>query len=362
MKKTVLVVDDMEINRDILTEMLEDTYNVITAADGMEAITILNDESFDVSLIMLDLVMPNMDGFAVLESLKATNILNRVPVIVITGSDSVENEKHCYNYGTVEFLRKPFDEALVKLRVGNVLDLFTYKNGLEDKVSAQTEKLRKQYVKLKDQATQLTKSNERIIDVLGTVVESRNLESGRHIQRVKDYTKILATKLMEIYPEYGITKHTIEVMVPASALHDVGKIAIPDNVLLKPGKLSPDEYESMKSHTTKGCELLTNIQGAWDKEYADMSYDICRYHHERYDGAGYPDGLIGDEIPIAAQIVSMADVYDALVNKRVYKDAYSCNKAYEMIVSGECGVFSPKLIDCLAKTRELFEVEASITD
>lgn len=355
MKTKILVVDDMQINRDILEDILADSYSVVKAADGNEALKVIEKEQDELALILLDLMMPVLDGFGVLEELKRRDILNRIPVIAISGDTSEESEKRCFEYGVSDFVRKPFEESLVKLRVENIATLFTYKNHLEDKVALQTQTLREQNQKLKEQTKRLEESNQKIIDILGTVVESRNLESGQHINRVKSYTEILARQMMEDYPEYGLTEHIISVMVPASALHDVGKIAIPDSILLKPGRLTPEEFAVMKEHTTRGCVLIEEIQGAWDEEYAGMSYEICRHHHEKYDGKGYPDGLKGDDIPVSAQIVSVADVYDALVNERVYKDAFSKEKAFNMILGGECGQFSPKLMECFKKVRTKFE-------
>lgn len=355
MKAKVLVVDDMQINRDILEEILEEQYTVLKASDGIEALKIIDEEKNSLSIILLDLMMPNLDGFGVLEELKKRELVGRIPVIAISSDSSEDSERRCFGYGVSDFIRKPFNENLVTLRVGNVVALYSYKNNLENKVLEQTRALRNQNLKLQEQTTKLEESYHRIIDILGTVVESRNLESGQHINRVKSYTEILARQMMLDYPEYGITDHMISVMVPASALHDVGKIAIPDSILLKPGRLTADEFEVMKSHTTRGCVILKNIEGAWDDEYAKMSYVICRHHHEKYDGKGYPDGLVGDEIPIAAQIVSVADVYDALVNERVYKDAIPKDKAFNMIVGGECGQFSPKLMECFRKVRGQFE-------
>lgn len=355
MKAKVLIVDDMEINRDILEEILEEDYEVLKAADGIEALKIIDEKKTELAIVLLDLMMPNLDGFGVLEEVKKRNLINKIPIIAITGDTTVGNEKRCFDYGVSDFVKKPFDEMLVKLRVGNVVNLYTYKNNLEDKVETQTKTLRSQYLQLKEQALKLEKSNQKIIDILGTVVESRNLESGQHINRVKSYTGILAKQMMEDYPEYGLTQHIIDVMIQASALHDVGKIAIPDSILLKPGRLTADEFEVMKSHTTRGCIIINNIQGAWDEEYAKMSYEICRHHHEKHDGKGYPDGLAGDDIPVSAQIVSVADVYDALVNDRVYKDAIPKDKAFSMIVGGECGQFSPKLMECFRKVRPQFE-------
>lgn len=355
MKAKVLVVDDMQINRDILEEILEEQYTVLKASDGIEALKIIDEEKNSLSIILLDLMMPNLDGFGVLEELKKRELVGRIPVIAISSDSSEDSERRCFGYGVSDFIRKPFNENLVTLRVGNVVALYSYKNNLENKVLEQTRALRNQNLRLQEQTTKLEESYHRIIDILGTVVESRNLESGQHINRVKTYTEILARQMMLDYPEYGITDHMISVMVPASALHDVGKIAIPDSILLKPGRLTADEFEVMKSHTTRGCVILKNIEGAWDDEYAKMSYVICRHHHEKYDGKGYPDGLVGDEIPIAAQIVSVADVYDALVNERVYKDAIPKDKAFNMIVGGECGQFSPKLMECFRKVRGQFE-------
>lgn len=230
-----------------------------------------------------------------------------------------------------------------------------YKNNLEERVAEQTSVISEQYNLLKHQADQLAKSNVSIIEILGTIVEYRNLESGEHIQRVKSYTRILGEQLMEDYPEYNLTSKQLNVIVSASALHDVGKIAIPDSILLKPGRLTKEEFEYMKEHTTKGCEIINNIRGVWSEEYAKASYEICRHHHERYDGRGYPDGLLGENIPISAQLVAVADVYDALVNERVYKSAFSADKAFNMIINGECGTFSPKLMDCFTKCRDRFE-------
>lgn len=350
----VLVVDDVEINRDILEGILEEDFEVLTAGNGVEALQVIS-ENKDISVVLLDLIMPRMDGFSVLEELKNRDLLRRLPVIIISGDDSVENETRCFDFGIADFVKKPFNAAIVKHRVHNVVALYSYRNQLEDKVAEQTKELSVQNEQLKKQTERLAESNQKIIDILGTVVESRNLESGQHIQRVKTYTEILAKQMMEDYPEYGINQHMIDVMVPASALHDVGKIAIPDNILLKPGRLTSDEFEVMKSHTTRGCLILDNIQGAWDEEYAKMTYEICRHHHEKYDGKGYPDGLAGDDIPVSAQIVSVADVYDALVNERVYKDAFPKDQAFNMIINGECGTFSPKLLECFRKVRKKFE-------
>lgn len=354
-KSKVLVVDDVFINRDILTEMLEDRFDVITAENGEVALQMIRRYDKELAVILLDLMMPVLDGFGVLEILRNEKFMERIPVLVISGEAAPESEEKCLALGVADFIHKPFDETLVKHRISNVVELYSYKNSLEDKVAEQTETLTRQNRELQEQAEKLEKYNETIVDILGTVVESRNLESGDHIKRVKGYARILAQRLMEMFPELGLTAHDVDVIFSASALHDVGKIAIPDHILLKPGRLTPEEFEEMKTHTTRGCELLDSIEGAWNEEYKKVSYEICRYHHERYDGRGYPDGLAGDSIPLCAQIVSIADVYDALVSKRVYKEAYGKDTAYHMILDGECGTFSPKLIGAFEAAKGCFE-------
>ncbi|MDE6983940.1 MAG: HD domain-containing protein, partial [Lachnospiraceae bacterium] len=204
------------------------------------------------------------------------------------------------------------------------------------------------------QAEKLRQRNEKITDILAEVVESRNLESGEHVKRVKSYTRILAEELMRQFPEYGLTPEEVHIIESASAVHDIGKIAIPDNVLVKPGKLTDEEFACMKSHTVRGCEVLDHID-VWDDRYKEYAYKICRHHHERFDGRGYPDQLVGDDIPIEAQIVSVADVYDALISDRCYKKAFSKEEAFHMITEGKCGVFSPKLIQCFMNAREAME-------
>lgn len=355
MRSKVLIVDDMELNREMLAAILEKDYPILEADSGKNAIAMIQKHQDEIAVVLLDLVMPEMDGFAVLEVMKKQSWLKAIPVLVITAESKAEVESKCFEMGVSDFIRKPFDNAIVRNRVKNIVDLFAYKNQLEEKVEKQTATLKKQYKLLVMQAEKLKESNTRIIDILGTVVECRNLESGEHIKRVKSFTRILAEQMMVDYPEYGLTQEKIDIIVSASSLHDIGKIAIPDSILLKPARLTKDEYEYMKSHTTRGCEVLNNVEDVWDEAYSKASYEICRHHHERYDGKGYPDGLAGEAIPISAQIVGLADAYDALVSERVYKSAYSEDEAFHMIVSGECGVFSPKLLECFRKTKKKFE-------
>lgn len=355
MRNKVLIVDDLEMNREMLAAILEKEYPILEADSGKKAITMIQEHQDEIAVVLLDLVMPEMDGFAVLEVMKNHSWLKTIPVLVITAESKAGVESKCFEMGVSDFIKKPFDNAIVRNRVKNIVDLFAYKNQLEEKVEKQTATLKKQYKLLVMQAEKLKESNTRIIDILGTVVECRNLESGEHVKRVKGFTRILAEQMMVDYPEYGLTQEKIDVIVSASSLHDIGKIAIPDSILLKPARLTKDEYEYMKSHTTRGCDVLNNVVDVWDEAYSKASYDICRHHHERYDGKGYPDGLAGDAIPISAQLVGLADAYDALVSERVYKSAYSEDEAFHMIVSGECGVFSPKLLECFRKVKKKFE-------
>lgn len=350
----ILIVDDIELNRDILQDMLEaEGYETLTAADGIEALDILETHHSNIQAVLLDLVMPRMDGFALLEEVHTRSWFSNIPFIVISGQNEQQVEIRSLELGANDFIHKPFVKKIVLQRVKNASQLFLHKNFLERLAEQQTWELR-------EQAEQIKNNNEKIIDILGTVVEYRNLESGEHIFRVKAFTHMLARSMMELHPEKGLTPEEAALIVSASPLHDLGKITIPDNIMLKPGRLTKDEFEKMKAHTTNGADMLQRIRGAWDKDYARTCHEICRHHHERYDGNGYPDGLAGDEIPLSAQLVSIADVYDALVNKRVYKEAYPLDKAYDMIVSGQCGVFSPQLLDCFRHARSGFEQLACI--
>jgi putative two-component system response regulator len=273
----------------------------------------------------------------------------------VCSSPSVVIEKKIFEYGASECIHQPFDATLIKIKVNNIVKLFQYQNELQNTIHQQTTKLQMQNRLLQIQASHLQKNNSEIIEILGTMAEYRNLESGMHIQRVKKYTQILAEEMMQLYPETGLTPEKISVIVSASSLHDIGKIAISDTVLLKPDKLTDEEYEYIKSHTIYGCEILEHINDVWTYEYRRITAEICRHHHERYDGNGYPDRLKGEDIPLSAQLVSVADVYDALINDRVYKAAIPKDEAFQMILDGKCGVFSPRLLECFKHCRTAME-------
>ncbi|MDE7008919.1 MAG: HD domain-containing protein, partial [Lachnospiraceae bacterium] len=255
----------------------------------------------------------------------------------------------------VSYVKKPYQPEVVKQVVSNAIGWFQYKMELEVVVRKQNESIRKQNGILVQQAKKLKHLNEILIDSLSNIVEFRNLESKQHIKRIREFTLCLGKSMMKLYPECGLTPEQLDQIGWASSLHDIGKIAIPDNIILKPGKLTDDEFELIKSHTTKGAEIILHSVRLNDKAIFDYAYDIARHHHEKYDGKGYPDGLKGDEISIAAQLVSLADVYDALVSKRVYKAAYEPDKAYQMIMGGHSGAFSPQLLKAFEEVRAEFE-------
>ena len=347
-KQQILIVDDEEINRAILMEMFEgeDEYELLEASNGSEAVSRI-EENDGIVLIMLDVVMPIMDGFKVLEYMQAHGLLNAVPVILITGETVVDSEDKAYSFGVADVIHKPFFPHIVKRRSKNIIELYQNKRNMELRLKEQEEEIRAQEKEIRE-------TNEFMIDALSTVVESRSAETGDHTKRIKYYTRIMARHLMEHFPQYGLTPATVDAVSRASVLHDIGKIGISDTILLKPGRLTQEEFEIMKTHTSIGCEILEKLYKNRTSEFYRFCYEICRHHHERWDGRGYPDHLAGDDIPISAQIVAVADVYDALVSPRVYKGSFTNVKAYEMIMNGECGQFSPDILECFRLAREDF--------
>jgi putative two-component system response regulator len=333
-KEKLLVADDIPLNRLILAELFGAEYEVLQAENGIEALELLSAHKHDIVALLLDVITPKMNGFGVLESMNETGIIKTIPVMFITGEEDDDTMLRGYALGVSDIINKPFNPEIVERRVKNIIELYANKRTLE-------RKLREQKEMLELQADKIKQSNLFIIDALSTTVEFRSLESGEHIKRVRTFTKTLLQSIRNIYP---LKDSEIEAISNASAMHDIGKIAISDSILLKPGRLTKEEFEVMKTHTLRGCEILTTLNYTQDEEYYTYCYDICRHHHERWDGRGYPDGLSGNDISIWAQATSLADVYDALTSKRVYKDAYTHEKAVEMILNGECGCFNPELL------------------
>ncbi len=343
-KNTILIADDAEINRDILSMIFQEQYVILEACDGEETEQMIEDHHDELAVIFLDLIMPKASGLEVMEYMTVKGYMDTIPVIMITGEATAETDERAYEFGASDIIYKPFEPKVVMRRTMNIIELYEHRINLESELKQRTEELLESKEKLE-------KSNEFLINALSSVVEFRSMESGEHIHRVKYFTRIIMKYLMDNYPEYNLNKESVDLIVNASALHDIGKIAIPDKILLKPGRLTKDEFEEMKKHTTYGCEILERFKQE-DNEFYHYCYDICRYHHERYDGKGYPDGLKGDEIPIWAQVVSIVDVYDALVSERVYKAPYEVKEAVRMIHAGECGTFSQKILDCFELAEE----------
>ncbi len=352
MRNKILVVDDSKFNRQVLKNILEEDYEILEAENGKEAFEIIEERMKEIAAVLLDIVMPEVNGVMLLKMLNEKNYLNEFPVLVVTSEQDVSLVAECFDYGISDFIRKPVNTDFVKQRVQKLVDLYSQKNDFKERLERQTFTLRNQYKLLQQQADQLKKSNEKMIDVLGTVVEYRNMEERSHLTMVKSFTEILACHMMQDYPEYELTEEKIKVIVSASVLHDVGKVMIPDAILLKPGKLTAEEFEYMKSHSIRGYDIIESIKELWDEDYVECSKEITRSHHEKYDGGGYPDGLKGDAIPISAQLVSVADCYAALISESVYKDAIPLDEAFNMILQGECGVFSYKLLECFRKAKE----------
>lgn len=352
---TILIFEDNSIEREILVELFCSDYKILEAADGKEGIELLNKHFPSIAVALLDYRMPVMDGFQVLEYLKEKKVLNKIPFIMVTSQDSSESEKKGYEYGVISYIKKPYQPDVIKQVVSNAVGWFQYKLQLEMVVKKQNEHIKQKNEVLMQQTQQLAQVNEMLIDSLSNIVEFRNLESRQHIKRIREFTLCLGKSVMELYPEYQLTPEKLEQIGWASSLHDIGKITIPDNIILKSSKLTPDEFELIKSHTTKGAEIISQTIRLNNKAIYDYAYDIARHHHEKYDGKGYPDGLIGEEISIAAQIVSLVDIYDALASKRVYKIAYDPDKAYQMIINGHSGAFSPKLLQAFTEVKSEFE-------
>lgn len=344
-KRTIMIADDAEINRELLKLIFEDQFNVLEAEDGEQAIKILDERHDDIGMLFLDLIMPGRTGLEVMEHMREKKYMNTVPVIMITGEATADTDVKAYEYGASDIIYKPFEARVIKRRTLNIMELFESRLFMEKQLEKRTRQLIESQQKLE-------KNNEFLINALSSVVEFRSLESGEHIRRVKYFTRIFLNYMKKYYPEYEFTKEQIDLIVNASALHDIGKIAIPDSILLKPARLTPSEFEVIKKHTTYGCQILEKFKQE-DSDFYRYCYDICRYHHERYDGNGYPDGLKGEDIPIWAQIVSIVDVYDALISKRVYKTPYAVDVAIKMIMDGECGVFNPKLLDCFTNVQDV---------
>lgn len=344
-KQRILIADDSEMNRSILMDMLEDAYEIIEAENGNEAVRILSQRASDIDLLLLDIVMPEMDGFGVLEIMNQNKWIEDIPVIMISAESAPDNIERAYNLGVTDFISRPFDALIVHRRVVNTILLYAKQKKLIGLVA--------------DQVYEKEQQSNLMIDILSHIVEFRNGESGLHVPHVRILTELLLREISRRSEQYNFSRAEISIIGTASALHDIGKISIAEEVLNKPGRLTDEEYEIMKTHSIIGANMLKDLPIHQNEPLVKTAYEICRWHHERYDGRGYPDGLKGDDIPISAQIVSLADVYDALTSERVYKKAFSHETAIEMITQGQCGSFNPMLLSCLLDIADTIPEEMS---
>lgn len=342
----ILIVDDTEMNRSLLSDMLGDEYEIAEAVNGLEAVQYLQKYDNDIAIILLDIVMPVMDGFEVLAMMNKGKWIEHIPVIMISAETSSAYIDQAYDLGATDYISRPFDVKTVRRRVSNTIMLYAKQKMLQGMVT--------------DQILEKEKNNYLMVEILSTIVEFRNGESGLHVMHIRIITEILLRALVRHTEEYNLSSAAIALITNASALHDIGKISIAEEILNKPGKLTKEEFEIMKTHSAIGAEMLRSVPNHQNEGLVKVAYEICRWHHERFDGKGYPDGLKGEEIPIAAQVVSLADVYDALTSVRVYKPAYAHEKAMEMILHGECGAFNPILLECLIEEGDHISRELKI--
>ena len=337
-KQQILIVDDSEMNREILTEMLQDDFRILEAENGEEALKMLKQYDTGISLMLLDIVMPVMNGFEVLAAMAREHWMDDIPVIMISSEGSEEYIRRAYEMGIADYIRRPFDAKIVYQRVFNTIKLYAKQRRLISLVA--------------DQIYEKEKNNRMMVGILSQIVEFRNGESGPHVLHIQTLTRLLLERLVQKTGQYRLSWSEQYMISMASALHDIGKIGIDEKILNKPGKLTKEEFDIMKTHTLIGATMLENFKMYQGEILLEVAYQICRWHHERYDGKGYPDGLVGEEIPISAQVVSLADAYDALISDRVYKKAYSHEQAMKMILNGECGAFNPVLLECLTDIQD----------
>mgnify|MGYP002607438579 FL=1 len=339
----IMIVDDAEMNREILMAILGDEYEYVQAENGRQAIHILQ-QDMNIDLMLLDINMPEMNGFQVLDRMNTFHWINDIPVIMISSEEKKDVIERAYILGAEDYIRRPFDAFIVRRRVQNILNLYANQKRLMQMVA--------------DQIYEKEESNNLLIGILSHVVEFRNSESGEHILHIRTATELLLRRLVQKTDEYHLSESDIVMITTASALHDIGKISIPESILNKPGKLTREEFSIIKTHTTIGADIINQMTTKMEKPLLRIAGEICRWHHERWDGHGYPDGLIGEQIPIAAQVVALADVYDALTSKRCYKDAYDHETALDMILAGECGAFNPLLLKCLQEIAPRLRMDA----
>lgn len=347
-KETILIVDDSALNRMVLTEILgKENYTFLEAENGQQAVELLDCHP-EVDLLLLDITMPEMDGFGVLEAMNRYRWIEETPVIMISSEDAYPFIERAYDLGASDYITRPFDARVVCHRVSNTLMLYAKQKRLVQMVA--------------EQVYEKEKVSNTMISILSHIVEFRNNESGLHVIHIRTITELLLRRLRKKTDRYPLTETDISLISMASALHDIGKLNIPEQILNKPGRLTKEEFEIIKTHSAVGEHMLRQVPFSQNEPLVKVAREICRWHHERWDGRGYPDGLKGDEIPISAQVVSLADVYDALTSERCYKAAFDHETALKMIVNGECGAFNPLLLECLMDGADQIKQAMQETD
>lgn len=351
MRDIILIIEDEEVNRAILGQMFEKEYRIAESTNGLEGIQYMEQHQDEIVMVLLDIRMPVMDGYQVMEHMKEKGYMQQIPVILITSDDAGDAMERGYALGATDVVKKPFKASIAIQRVHNVIELYHHKNHLEELVMLQTAELNRQNDILKNH-------NRAMLELLRDIITFRNMESEQHIRYVEGYTRILAKQYAVLYPRSRMTEKKIEYIVQAAGMHDLGKITMPDLLIKRQGRLLAEEIEYLKEHTVKGSHIIKVMSEFQNGDLYRICYNVCRYHHEKYDGTGYPEGIKGEKIPMEAQIVALADMYDALVNVTANKESFSKEQAVRMLLDGECGELSPRMKECLWAARtELEEFE-----
>lgn len=332
-RQSVLIVDDSELNRKMLGQMLGSRFDIAEAASGEACLQLLEQNATGISIVLLDIHMPGIDGFTVLEEMNQKNLLEQIPVIMISSEDTVDAVRRAFDLGASDYISRPFDAKVVYQRIINTIQLYAKQRRLSAMAA--------------DLAFEKERASRMMIGILSQVVEKRNGESRDHVQRVAQLTSMLLAGLAQKTDRYPLTREMRRTIATAAALHDIGKMEICEDLLHKEGPLTEAERRTLQSHTLLGAQMLEEQPECRDDAFARTAYNICRWHHERYDGGGYPDGLQGEQIPIEAQVVGLADVYERLVSRPVDGHARTHSEVVQMICTGVCGAFNPLLLDCL---------------
>ncbi|MCR5092826.1 MAG: HD domain-containing protein [Lachnospiraceae bacterium] len=353
-KRNLLIIDNTSRSRNLLKDSLRDHFMCFDVDTGEKGLKVVTEVGKRLSAVLINLVMSRVSAVTILQEMNKAGLIPGLPVIVLVAAKAADEEKECYQLGAMDVIHKPYDPSSVLRHIRRAIEI--QERVKKDSTGADPVSVLSRMIMQQSRALERQKdNNDHIVDAICSIVEFRHLESGFHMQRIREFTRILASLVMNNYPEYGITPDSIDIIVQAAAWHDIGKIVIPDAIILKPGKLTADEFDVMKSHTTRGAEILETMLDKEDTELFRICSDVARHHHEKFDGGGYPDKLVGDAISMPSQICGLADIYDALNSDRSYKAAVSPDRAFEMIVGGETGAFNPKLLNCFKMGRAELE-------